>query len=140
LFGTICTGKLNPCQLSEGLQAKLKRTKKGESFVLRNIYFDVDRYELNPKSFSELDKLIRYLKNNKNLIINIIGHTDNSGSKNYNLQLSEKRAFSVYNYLVNHGISPDRLSYKGMGDSKPLVPNESPENKAINRRVEFLIK
>lgn len=119
---------------------KLKRTKKGESFVLRNIYFDVDRYELNPKSFSELDKLIRYLKNNKNLIINIIGHTDNSGSKNYNLQLSEKRAFSVYNYLVNHGISPDRLSYKGMGDSKPLVPNESPENKAINRRVEFLIK
>lgn len=107
---------------------------------LKNIFFDVDKWDLKPESKAELDQLITFLTNNPSLKIELSGHTDNSGDKKANLILSNNRAQSVYNYLINTGkIAATRLSYKGYGDTKPKVPNDSAENKAKNRRTEFRV-
>ena len=76
---------------------------------------------------------------NPALRIEIEGHTDNQGTDEYNLELSMKRAQAVYNYLLEHGISADRLTYKGYGESKPVSPNDTEEGRALNRRTEIRI-
>ena len=77
--------------------------------------------------------------NNKTTQIEISGHTDNTGNAAYNLELSENRARSVYDYLIENQIEKDRISYKGYGDSNPIFPNDSDENRSKNRRTEFKI-
>lgn len=110
------------------------------SIELKNVFFDVDKWDLKPESKAELDKLITFLIKNASLKIEIGGHTDNTGDPKKNLTLSNNRAKSVYDHLIKEGkIAPERLSYKGYGDTKPKVPNDSPENKAKNRRTEFKI-
>ena len=79
------------------------------------------------------------LHDNPDLIIEISAHTDNVGNADYNIMLSERRAQSVANYIVESGIQQNRLQSKGYGMTKPLVPNDSEENRAINRRVEFVV-
>ena len=86
-----------------------------------------------------MDEIVTLLKEHPNVIVEIQGHTDDVGSEAFNLKLSQKRAEAVRQYLIDHGIEPDRLIAKGYGESKPLVPNTSPENRAKNRRVEFVI-
>jgi len=95
---------------------------------------------LKPESFPELDKLIRFLKQNKDLDLSIIGHTDNSGTPEHNLKLSKERAYSVYKYLVNNGVDAKRISYAGKGAKVPMYPNDSKEHKSLNRRVEFVVE
>jgi outer membrane protein OmpA-like peptidoglycan-associated protein len=111
----------------------------GASTILNNIFFEIDKYELGPKSKPELEKTINMMKENKGVRISIEGHTDDSGTSEYNQQLSEKRALAVRNYLTERGIEKARLEYKGWGMAKPLAPNDSEENKALNRRIEFVI-
>jgi outer membrane protein OmpA-like peptidoglycan-associated protein/Tfp pilus assembly protein PilF len=112
----------------------------GATTELKNVFFDVNKWELKPESKAELDKLILFLKQNPSVKIEISGHTDNSGDKKFNQTLSTNRAKAVYDYLIKEGnITPQRLSYKGYGDSQPKVPNDSPENKAKNRRTEFKV-
>lgn len=111
----------------------------GSPVVLKNVYFDVDKFDLRKESNAELDKMATFLKNNPNLKAEVGGHTDNTGDKKHNQQLSENRAKSVYDYLVAHGVAASRLTYKGYGDTSPLVPNDSPENKQKNRRTELKI-
>lgn len=110
-----------------------------EVVVLKNIFFDFDKYDLKPESNAELIKLVGLLKNNPKLRIEIGGHTDNVGSKEHNRVLSENRAKAVYSYLVNAGIAASRLSYKGYGDASPIAPNTSDEGRALNRRTEFKV-
>lgn len=111
----------------------------GGSVVLKNVYFDVDKFDLRNESFAELDKMVLFLKANPHLKAEIGGHTDNTGDKKHNQTLSENRAKSVYAYLVAHGIAATRLSYKGYGDTKPLVENDTPEHRQMNRRTELKI-
>lgn len=111
----------------------------GSVVNLKNVYFDVDKFDLRKESNAELDKMVTYLKNNPTLKAEVGGHTDNTGDKKHNQLLSENRAKSVYAYLVSHGIAATRLSYKGYGDTVPLVPNDTPENKQKNRRTELKI-
>jgi outer membrane protein OmpA-like peptidoglycan-associated protein/tetratricopeptide (TPR) repeat protein len=111
----------------------------GSKTILKNIFFDTNRFDLKPESMSELQKLIDFLTVNPTLKIEISGHTDNVGNDQANQTLSENRAKSVYQYLVNHGIGPDRLVFKGYGKTQPLVPNSTDDNKAQNRRTEFKI-
>lgn len=118
----------------------LDRAIKGEGSVLKNIFFDVDKYELKEKSFTELEKIVRFLTENPQISIEIGGHTDNTGNLPYNQQLSEKRAQSVYNYIVSKGINPKRLSAKGFGASKPVASNETESGRQLNRRIEFTIR
>lgn len=110
-----------------------------EAIELKNIFFDFDDFSLKPTSYAELDRLIDFLNQNPEIYIEISGHTDNVGSEQYNQQLSEKRAKAVYNYLVHKGISTNRLSVKGHGSQKPLLPNDTEYNRSQNRRVEFKV-
>jgi len=111
----------------------------GNSMTLRNIFYETDQFRLKSTSFAELDKLVSFLTDNPALRIEIEGHTDNQGTDAYNLDLSMKRARSVYNYLLDHGISENRLSFKGYGESKPVSPNDTEEGRALNRRTEIRI-
>lgn len=107
--------------------------------VLKNIFFELDSYELKPESKLELAKLIQFLNQNPKVSIEIGGHTDNQGSKAYNLTLSENRSKTVYEYLIQNGIKASRLTYKGYGLNQPIDTNETPEGRANNRRTEFKI-
>lgn len=113
--------------------------KVNQSVVLRNVFFDTDKYDLKPKSKVELDKLIAFLNKNISVKIELSGHTDNVGNSKSNQVLSDNRAKAVFNYLVEKGIKQDRLSTKGYGDTKPIATNDTPEGRAENRRTEFKI-
>ena len=121
------------------LNIPLQPIETGGTVVLENVFFDTDKYTLKDESRVELQKLIDFMTFNKSVKIQISGHTDNTGDKQKNIILSENRAKAVTEYLISKGIIKDRLSYKGYGDSKPLVPNDSEKHKAMNRRTEFMI-
>jgi outer membrane protein OmpA-like peptidoglycan-associated protein/tetratricopeptide (TPR) repeat protein len=117
----------------------LQPIKKDEIVILKNIFFDTDKYELKAESTSELEKLQDLLTKNPKLKIEISGHTDNVGDDKYNQVLSENRAKAVYDYLVSKGIAKERLTYKGYGETKPLETNDTDAGRAINRRTEFKV-
>jgi outer membrane protein OmpA-like peptidoglycan-associated protein len=107
--------------------------------VLKNVFFETAKYDLKPESNAELDKLVAFLTTNKTLKIELNGHTDNVGDPKSNLLLSNNRAKAVYDYLVGKGIAKERLKYKGYGDTRPVVLNDTPEHRQLNRRTEFRI-
>jgi outer membrane protein OmpA-like peptidoglycan-associated protein/tetratricopeptide (TPR) repeat protein len=107
--------------------------------ILKNIFFDVNRYELKPESSTELDNIVELLKENPSLKIQINGHTDNVGKPADNLKLSNNRANAVIQYLIAKGIDPKRLSSKGWGETQPLADNSSEEGRARNRRTEMKV-
>jgi OmpA-OmpF porin, OOP family len=107
------------------------------SIIFRNINFDFDKSNIKPESYPILDEVTEYLKANPNVKMEIQGHTDSKGTAAYNLKLSDRRAASVKTYLVGKGIAADRLETKGYGLTKPIAPNDTEENRARNRRVEF---
>jgi len=111
----------------------------GTVVELKNIFFETAKFDLKEESKVELSKLIGFLNVNKDIHIQISGHTDNVGDKKSNQLLSQNRAKAVYDYLIAHGIVNTRLSFKGYGDTKPVAPNDTPENKARNRRTEFKV-
>jgi outer membrane protein OmpA-like peptidoglycan-associated protein/Tol biopolymer transport system component len=117
----------------------LKPLRSGESFVLNNIFFETDEFSLDERSLVELEKLHALLESNPGIRILIGGHTDNVGSKEYNQELSEKRAEAVYAYLLEAGIDPGRLEYAGYGKSRPVSENLTEEGRALNRRTEIHI-
>lgn len=117
----------------------LQPIEPGSTVVLKNIFYKTDKYSLKPESEIELKKLIKFLNQNPKLSIEIAGHTDNIGSFEYNKTLSENRAKTVYQYLIDHGISPHRLKYQGYAFSKPIADNSSELGRALNRRTEFKI-
>ncbi len=117
----------------------LQPIKVGETVVLKNIFFDTDKYNLKPISHIELEKLLQLLQSNPSLKIEISGHTDSIGSEEHNLELSGNRAKAVVDYLVAKGISHDRMTYSGYGFSHPIDTNETETGRANNRRTEFRI-
>lgn len=123
--------------MPDTLDIFLRPIQKGESLTLENIYFEFNQHELNPKSLVELNEIVEYLKQNPSLRFQIQGHTDNVGDEGYNRGLSEKRAETVYAYLLRMGIEKDRMQYKGFGSSEPLAANSSEEGRKKNRRITF---
>jgi len=115
----------------------LDQVREGSTAILENIFFDTDKYDIKEKSKAELQKLTKFLNDNPGVKVEISGHTDNIGTVNYNLELSEKRALSVFNYLVAQGISPKRLIAKGYGPHHPVADNSTDSGKRQNRRIEF---
>lgn len=109
------------------------------SVILKNIFFDVNKYDLKPESQVELDKLVQLLTDNPTLKVEISGHTDNTGTTADNLVLSNNRAKSVVNYLITKGIVSNRLTYKGYGESQPIADNKTDEGRAQNRRTEMKV-
>jgi len=109
------------------------------SIVLKNIFFETNRFQLNPKSQAELDKIIQLLTDNPTLKIEISGYTDNVGKPSDNLSLSNNRAKSVVTYLIEKGIVSQRLVAKGYGETKPVAGNTTEEGRAKNRRTELKV-
>jgi outer membrane protein OmpA-like peptidoglycan-associated protein len=106
---------------------------------LTNVFYEVDSWKLKKESLSELDNLVALLSENKDIVIEIGGYTDSTGTDNYNLVLSEKRALSVVDYLISKGIAPGNLKHKGYGNSMPLGDNVTSEGRKLNRRTEARI-
>lgn len=121
------------------IEVSMHPVEVGGRMILANIFFDTNRFDLKPESMSELQKLIDFMALNPTVRIQISGHTDDVGNDQMNQTLSENRAKSVYQFLVNHQVPAARLSYKGYGKTQPIVPNNSDENRAQNRRTEFVI-
>ncbi|OYW20422.1 MAG: hypothetical protein B7Z54_01185 [Sphingobacteriales bacterium 12-47-4] len=118
---------------------QLRPIEKDAVLVLRNVFFDVNKFDLRTESQSELDKLASLLKDNPGLTIQINGHTDAVGNAAANQKLSENRAAAVVRYLVEQGIAATRLSYKGFGATQPLASNDTEEGRALNRRTEMKV-
>jgi len=107
--------------------------------ITQQIQFEFNKSKIKGEiSFRILDQIVQILKDNPRITLEVQGHTDNVGSAGYNLTLSQDRADSVRAYLVAHGIDPSRLVAKGYGMNKPLVPNNTAANRALNRRVQFI--
>lgn len=117
----------------------LKKIAVGAEVVLNNIFFDFNKATLRPESKTELQNVIEFLQQNPNISLEISGHTDNVGSYEYNLNLSEKRAQAVVDYLIQQGIPSNRLVFKGYSFTKPIASNATEEGRQLNRRVEFKI-
>lgn len=111
----------------------------GTRVRLDNVQFEFDKSELLPGYEKELDKLVALMTDFPYLRVEIEGHTDDQGSDDYNLRLSDARAKAVVDHLLKKQVEKERLSWKGYGESKPLQPNDGEANRAINRRVEFRI-
>lgn len=111
----------------------------GSKIVLNNVFFDVNKATLRKESEIELDKLFDILSKNPKIKIEVAGHTDSDGDTQANLTLSDGRAHAVMDYLIAKGISADRIIYIGHGEDKPVVANDTPENKQLNRRTEIKI-
>jgi OmpA-OmpF porin, OOP family len=113
--------------------------KLNSSFVLNSIIFDNDKWAIRPASIPELNKVVKLLKDNSDLIVEISAHTDALGSAQHNQVLSDNRAKSVVDYLISKGINKNRLIAKGYGSKFPKYPNDTEANMSKNRRVEFKI-
>lgn len=114
--------------------------EKGQVVRLNNIFFDFGKATLRSESNKELDRLVRIMTENGEMKIEIGGHTDDKGSDAFNLQLSNDRARAVADYIMGKGITSDRVSFKGYGESRPVASNDTEEGTQLNRRVEFTIR
>ena len=111
----------------------------GEIIELNNVFFVQSKPDMLPESEPELERLFHLLDDNELLEIELGGHTDNQGSSSANLKLSQERALAAMTYLIENGISKDRLSYKGYEGSKPIASNANAASRKRNRCVEIKI-
>lgn len=123
----------------------LKEKRKNVAFKIENILYDFNSAQLRDESIPNLEVLLKLLNDNPNIIIELGSHTDSKGTDTYNQTLSQNRAQSVVDWLINRGVGSNRLVAKGYGESLPLVSNtnadgtDNPENRQLNRRTEFKI-
>lgn len=122
-----------------GKDLNVKELKVGEAYTINDILYGTNSAQLNEKSKFILRGFARFLKENEGIQVAIQGHTDDVGDDAQNLDLSEKRAQGVMNYLVSLGVDKKKLSAKGYGESMPKVENNSEQNRALNRRTDFVI-
>lgn len=109
------------------------------AIVLRNLFFETKKFDIRPESEVELGKVVQLLQDNPTVKIQLEGHTDNVGTAADNQKLSDARARSVVNYLIQKGIRQDRLVAKGFGATKPVADNKTEEGRALNRRTELKV-
>ncbi len=117
----------------------LQPIEMNASVTLKNVHFETNSTKLVPVSLVELDKLLQLLNENTQIKVLITGHTDNVGAPADNLKLSNNRAKAVADYLISKGIDAKRLTWKGLGETKPVADNKNEEGRAKNRRTEFTI-
>jgi len=119
--------------------AVVKEPTKVKVVLKDSILFDLNSYEVKPQAKELLRKIAQTLNQNPDTVIVVAGFTDSTGSFDYNVKLSEKRAEAVRNQLVLNGVDPTRIVVFGCGPKKPIAPNNTPEGRSLNRRVEILV-
>ena len=120
---------------------QLDKAQSGDTVVLlEGVNFEFDSARLRPEALPILDEAVTVLNRRKDISVDVVGHTDSTGTKKYNQALSERRAKSVYDYFVSKGIAANRLTAKGYGETKPAYSNATREGRAKNRRVELVVK
>jgi OOP family OmpA-OmpF porin len=124
----------------DGCPDKVPRRLRGFTGVMPGITFELGSARIARSSKGTLDEAVETLKHNPDYHVKIVGHTDNTGSRKTNMELSEKRAESVKRYLVRHGIEADRVTTSGRGPDKPVATNDTAEGRAENRRIEFKVR
>ncbi|RLD73252.1 MAG: hypothetical protein DRJ10_18045 [Bacteroidetes bacterium] len=130
---------IEPIAPEDPFKDGLRNIEVGAALILNNIFFETGKSTMLPESYTELDKIVDFLNEGTVSLIEISGHTDNTGSLTTNENLSQKRAEEVISYLVSKGIAENRLQAAGYGPGKPIDTNETPEGRTQNRRVEFLV-
>ncbi len=124
-----------------GTPREVKVDERGCWSYPSKLLFDFDKAEIRPEYLSRLDEAKKVFDAHPYMTVMIVGHTDDVGADDYNMELSKKRAWSVNDYLINQvGIDSGRLKMIGRGESEPAYPNDSDENRQKNRRVEFVPK
>lgn len=136
IVGSVYVEKSNHQQ--DSIKSVKETLKSGDKIVLKNIYFDEGKSYLLPDSYQELNKVAKYLNQHPEWVVQINGHSDNTGSKRKNLKLSEERAKAVFTYLIEKGVQ-NKMYFKGFGDSMPIGDNNTLEGRIKNRRVEIEI-
>ncbi|MGB8318656.1 MAG: OmpA family protein [Ignavibacteriaceae bacterium] len=134
----ITMSSIKNIRINEGGKKLYDRIMADGKFVTHGILFDVNKADINAKSMGTINEIVKLLKEHPDLKFSIEGHTDSDGDESFNKKLSEERAAAVKNLLVESDIDASRLKTKGWGESKPLNNNSTPEEKANNRRVEFI--
>ena len=124
---------------SQTLDIYLEPVRSGRSVVLNNLFFDTNKFDLKPQSRTELNRLIEFLRQYRDVQIEVSGYTDNVGTPEANAQLSQRRAQAVVEYLSGHGISMTRLRSRGYGETHPLAANDTEPHRRLNRRIELHI-
>jgi outer membrane protein OmpA-like peptidoglycan-associated protein len=133
------SGKADQLEAEPQLKVEIQQLTTDTKMVFNDITFEFNSTELNATSYEELGRLVKLMKENPSIRIEISAHTDDIGSDAVNIALSEKRAKMVVDYLATQGIKKTSLKSKGYGKTKPVAPNNSDENRAKNRRVEMKI-
>ncbi len=117
----------------------LRPFRAGEKEILKNVFFDIDKADLRKQSKTELDRLYKKISKQKNIMVQISGHTDNRSSHEYNQVLSEARSVSVVQYLIDKGFDSKRIFARGYGETQPIDTSNTEESHQLNRRTEYLI-
>jgi outer membrane protein OmpA-like peptidoglycan-associated protein len=121
-------------------ELEAKQTERGLVVTLGDVLFEVDRAELKPGAQRSLSELVQVLRENENATVVIEGHTDSTGTRDYNLSLSTRRAESVRGYLISQGIAAHRITAAGLGPDYPVASNTDAAGRQQNRRVELVIQ
>ena len=124
---------------SKTIELKQPKIEKGLTFKLKNINFETGSDKITAESYVSMDKMAEILKENPTMLVEVGGHTDNTGDAKKNLELSQKRANQVMTYLISKGVNAKQMKAIGYGETKPVADNETPEGKSLNRRVMFTV-
>jgi outer membrane protein OmpA-like peptidoglycan-associated protein len=108
------------------------------TLVLEGVNFDFDKAVIRPEDYAKLDQNVDTLKKWGDVDVEVAGHTCNIGTDSYNMDLSRRRAEAVRHYLISKGVSADRLTVRGYGESQPVASNDTLEGRVMNRRVELV--
>jgi outer membrane protein OmpA-like peptidoglycan-associated protein len=122
------------------VKQKAPATKADSTITLSDFLFEFNSYQLKQELIPTLDSIAAFLRKESKASVNVLGHTDNSGKEDYNLTLSSQRAEVVAEFLLDRGVNPERVNFMGKGSSQPVLPNDTPEGRRKNRRVEILIR
>jgi OmpA-OmpF porin, OOP family len=137
--GASCASYISNIKITNAAPDMRSKLLTEGKIVSYGIYFDVNKDVVKPDSYGTLKGIADVLKENPEVRVKIVGHTDSDGADAANLDLSKRRSMSVKNELVKtFGIDASRLESDGLGETKPVAPNDTPANKAMNRRVEFI--
>ncbi len=131
-------GYIKNVRIAKGAVPLYDKLLTDGKFITTGIRFDVNKAPIKPESMGTINDVVKMMSDNPNLIFSVEGHTDSDGDDTSNQILSEARAKAVMDQLIELGIAANRLTSKGFGESKPINGNSTPEEKAQNRRVEFV--